>query len=128
MTEIATNAAPPPHGWRRAMLRLWLLRPVTPAPAGNPLRATLIMGAAWLSAWGGIDRWQSQPEPQFFLDGIPLFAWYVLAILTLAALLRWRARSTPNFGSVLALATGAVPVPLLFASVAAAYFNPTGLL
>jgi hypothetical protein len=128
MTETATNAVPPPHGWFRAMLRLWLLRPVTPAPAGNPLRAALIMGATWLAAWVAIDRWQSQPDPQFFPDGIPLFAWYVLAILTLAALLRWRARSTPKFGSVLALAMGAVPAPLLFASVAAAYFNPTGLL
>jgi hypothetical protein len=122
------NTDPPPHGWRRAMVRLWLLRPVTPAPAGKPLRATLIMGAAWLAAWIAIDRWQSQPEPQFFPDGIPLFAWYVLAILTLAALLRWRARPTLEFASVLALAMGAVPLPLLFASVAAAYLSPTGLL
>jgi hypothetical protein len=128
MTETATNADHPPHGWLTALLRLWLLRPVTPAPAGNPLRATLIMGAAWLAAWVAIDRWQSQPDPQFFPDGIPLFAWYVLAILTLAALLRWRARSAPTFGCVLALAMGAVPVPLLFTSVAAAYLNPTGLL
>jgi hypothetical protein len=128
MTETATNADLPPHGWLKAMLRLWLLRPVTPPPAGNALRATLVMGAACLAAWVAIDRWQSEPDPQFFPDGIPLLAWYVLAILTLAALLQWRTRSAPAFGSVLALATGAVPVPLLFAGVAAAYFNPTGLL
>jgi hypothetical protein len=85
------------------------------------------MGAAWLAAWIAIDRWQSQPDPQFFADDIPLFAWYVLAILTLAGLLQWRARPAPGFGPLLALAMGAVPLPLLFTGIAAAYLNPGGL-
>jgi hypothetical protein len=93
-------------------------------PAGSPLRAILIMGAAWLSAWVAIDRWQSQPDPQFFASGIPLLAWYVLAILGLAAVLRWCARPAPPFGPALALALGAVPVPLLFAGVIAVYVDP----
>ncbi|MHB8477099.1 MAG: C13 family peptidase [Steroidobacteraceae bacterium] len=101
---------------------------MTRIPAGNALRATLIMGMATLAAWVVIDRWQSQPDPQFFADDIPLFAWYVLGILTLAALLQWRARPSLEFRSVLALAMGAVPVPLLFTSVAAVYLNPDGLL
>jgi hypothetical protein len=75
-----------------------------------------------------IDRWQSQPNPQFFADDIPLFAWYVLGLLTLAALLQWRARASLKFGPLLALAMGAVPVPLLFFGAAAAYLNPDGLL
>jgi hypothetical protein len=128
MTETATNADHPPHGWLRAMLRLWLLRPVPWAPAGNPLRATLIMGVTTLAAWVGIDHWQSQPDPQFFADDIPLFAWYVLGILTLAALLQWRTHASLKFGPMLALAMGAVPVPLLFMSVAAVYLNPDGFL
>jgi len=77
------------------------------------------MGIAWLAAWVAIDHWQSQPDPQFFAGGIPLLAWYALAILGLAAVLRWRARPAPAFGPALALAMGMVPVPLLFASVAA---------
>jgi hypothetical protein len=128
MTETDPNADHPPHGWLRALAKLWLLRPLTVAPAGNSLPATLIMGAAWLAAWVAIDRWQSQPDPQFFTDDIPLFAWYGLAILALAALLQWRSRSKPKFGSVLVLAMGAVPLPLLFAGVAAAYLDPAEFL
>ena len=66
MNETPTNIDSSPQGWPAALARLWLLRPVTSAPSGNPLRATLIMGAAWLAAWVVIDRWQSQPDPQFF--------------------------------------------------------------
>jgi hypothetical protein len=97
-------------------------------PSGNPLRTVLILGAAWLSAWVAIDRWQSQPDPQFFPSGIPLLAWYVLAILALAALLRWRSRPAPALGPALALAMGVVPVPLLFTSVVAAYLDPVWFL
>ena len=94
------NAADPPQGWLTTLARLWLLRSVRSAPSGNPLRATLIMGALWLSAWVVIDRWLSQPDPQFLAGGIPLLAWYVLAILGSAALLRWRSRPSPAFAPV----------------------------
>jgi hypothetical protein len=97
-------------------------------PSGNPLRTVLILGAAWLSAWVAIDRWQSQPDPQFFPSGIPLLAWYLLAILGLAALLRWQSRPEPAFAAALALAMGVVPVPLLFTSVVAAYLDPSWFL
>jgi hypothetical protein len=128
MNETPTNIDSPPHGWPATLARLWLLRPLTSAPSGNPVRATLIMGAAWLAAWVVIDRWQSQPESQFFAAGIPLLAWYVLAILGLAAVLQWRARPAPAFGPALALAMGAVPVPLLLTSVAAVLLDPTWFL
>lgn len=124
MIDAPTNADYPPRGWRASLTRLWLLRPVSSVPSGNPLHAALIMGAVWLSAWVAIDRWQSQPDPQFFPGGIPLLAWYVLAILGLTALMRWWARPAPAFGAALALAMGVVPVPLLFTSVVAAYLDP----
>ena len=128
MNESPTNADDPPRGWLSALAHLWLLRPVTSAPCGNPLRATLTMGAAWLAAWVAIDRWQSQPDPQFFVSGVPLLGWYVLAILGLAALLRSRAHPKPAFGPLLALAMGVVPVPLLFTGVIAPYLDPNWLL
>lgn len=128
MIDAPTIADYPPRGWRAALTRLWLLRPVSSAPSGNPLHAALIMGAVWLSAWVAIDRWQSQPDPQFFPGGIPLLAWYVLAILGLTALMRWWARPAPAFGPALALAMGVVPVPLLFTSVVAAYLDPAWVL
>jgi Peptidase C13 family len=85
------------------------------------------MGAAWLAAWVAIDHWQSQPDPRFVAAGIPLLAWYALAILLLAAVLRWRARPAA-FGPVLTLAMGVVPVPLLFVSVVAEYLDATWFL
>src|ERR1700694_4291182 len=124
MIHASTNADYPPQGWPTALARLWLLRPVRSIPSGNPLRAVLIMGLAWLSAWVAIDRLQSQPDPQFFPGGIPLLAWYVLAILGLAALLRWWARPAPAAGPALVLAMGVVPVALLFTSVVPAYLDP----
>jgi PAS domain-containing protein len=123
MIDAPTNADYPTQGWLAALPRLWLLK-LRSMPAGNPLPATLIMGAVWLSAWVAIDRWQSQPDPQFFPSGIPLLAWHVLAILGLAAVLRWRAHPAPEFGPALALAMGAVPVPLLFTGVVANYLDP----
>jgi hypothetical protein len=128
MNDAPTNADYPPQGWLTALARLWLMRPVRSIPSGNPLRATLIMGTAWLAAWVAIDRLQSQPDPQFFPAGIPLLAWYLLAILGLAVLLRWRARPAPAFEPALALAMGVVPVPLLFTSVVAAYLDPSWFL
>jgi Peptidase C13 family len=124
MIDTPTNPDYPRQGWLPALVRLWLLRSVRSTPFGNPQRAILIMGAAWLSVWVAIDRWQSQPDPQFFPSGIPLLAWYVLAILGLAWVLRWRANPAPAFGPVLALAMGAVPVPLLFTSVVASFLDP----
>jgi hypothetical protein len=82
-------------------------------PSRNAMHATLIMGAMWLALWVGLDRWQSGPAPQFSPGGIPLLAWYALAIMGLAALMQWRTGAAA-FGPVLALAMGAVPVPLLF--------------
>src|SRR5277367_5657787 len=128
MNETATNTGTspqqtPPQSWLAALTRLWLLRPVGSAPAANPLRAILIMGATWLSVWVAVDRWQSQPDPRFFPSGIPLLAWYTLAILGLAAVLRWRARPAPGFGPALAVTMGAVPAPLLLTGIAAVYLD-----
>jgi hypothetical protein len=128
MNERPTYTDDPPQDWLTVLARLWTLRRVRSAPAGSATRATLVMAAVWLSAWVAIDRWQSQPEPQFFADGIPLLAWYALAILGLAALLRWRARPAPAFGPVLALTMGTVPVPLLFVSLVADYLQPSWVL
>jgi hypothetical protein len=77
------------------------------------------MGVAWLCLWVAIDHWQSGPDPLFIPAGIPLLSWYALAVLALAALLRWRSRPTPAFAAVLALALGVVPLPVVFLGVIA---------
>jgi len=125
MNEIPTHTADRPQGWFGVLARLWLLRPVTSVPSRGSSRATLILAAAWLSLWVVVDRWQSQPDPQFIVGGIPLLGWYALATLGLAALLRWRAQPAPDFGPALVLAMGAVPLPLLLTSVVAAYLDPS---
>ncbi|MEP6546222.1 MAG: C13 family peptidase [Gammaproteobacteria bacterium] len=120
MSETPPYTDPAPLSWLGALSRLWLLRPVKSAPRGHATRATIMMGSLWLAIWIAIDHWQSQPDPQFISGGIPLLAWYALGILALAALLRRRSHPAPAFSSALALSMGAVPLPLLFTSVAAA--------
>jgi hypothetical protein len=122
MNETPPVADNRQQAWPAALMRLWSLRPVRSAPSGNPTRATLIMGTVWLAAWVAIDRWQSRPDPQFSPGGIPLLAWYALAILAQASLLQWRTRAAA-FAPMLTLTMGAVPVPLLFAGVIAIYLD-----
>ncbi len=126
--DESTRAEDPPRGWFVALVRLWILRPVRAVPHGNPILATLALGAAWLSLWVAIDWWGSQPDPQFYSGGIPLLAWYALATLGLAALLRWRSAPTPQFRCVLVLAAGLIPVPVLLLSIAALYLSPSWFL
>jgi Peptidase C13 family len=129
-----------PRTWAAALLRLWILQPISAVPTGNSTTATVLMCASWLACWVGIDCWQSQPNPEFSLDGIPPLAWYMLALVALAALLRrrsmrpytpWQQKPqsrTPALGDVLALASGAVPIPLLLASIGAIYLDDSWLL
>jgi Peptidase C13 family len=124
MNETATMIDQPPQRWLPFLARLWSMREPGPPPAGDPRPAVVAMAAAWLAAWVLIDRWLSQPDPRFYADGIPLLAWYALAVLGLAAALRWRSRPAPAFDRALALAMGAVPVPLLFTGVATVYLDP----
>jgi peptidase C13-like protein len=128
MNEIPLSTGERRHGWLAVLVRLWLLARVKSLPAAGATRAIVIMAAVWLSLWVGIDHWQSQPDPLFTTAGIPLLPWYALAILGLAALLRWRARPAPFFGPTFALAMGAVPVPLLFTGVIAPYLDSQWLL
>jgi hypothetical protein len=121
----APPAAPPTAGnvpqgsWFGVLLRLWCLRSAAAQPRGNPSAAISLLSLACLSAWLAVDWWQRQPDPEFSADGIPLLAWYMLGVLALAALLRWRARPRPAFGAMLVLALGAAPVPLLLIGVVA---------
>jgi hypothetical protein len=105
------------------LLRLWCLKSADPEPRGNPFAAIILLSVSCLSAWVAIDWWQRQPDPEFSIDGIPLLAWYVLAVLALTGLLRWRTRPRPAFGAMLVLVLAAVPVPLLLVGVVAFYLQ-----
>ncbi len=119
-SEIAAPARP----WFRALPRLWCLRALESAPSGSPTHAIAVLGAMWLAAWVGIDWWQRQPDPEWSNDGIPLLAWYALAILALAQLLRWRCTPRPGLPETLALALGLAPLPFLLMSVAVFFLEP----
>ena len=117
-----------PRSYLASLLRLWTLRRVASLPSGRAAPIVAGCGVLWLLLWLAIDWWDAQPAPQFLVAGAPLLAWYVLAVLGLAALLRWRSKPSPPYEAVLALATGLVPVPLLLATVAADYLNSSWLL
>ena len=73
------------------LLQLWGLRAVP--PAAGPSTALLICLALFsLFLWLTIDWLAALPDPQFLPAGAPLLAWYALAILAMAVLLRWRSR------------------------------------
>jgi hypothetical protein len=105
----------------RNQLRFWTLRNAAKAPASTFGSCCLL--AVWLGSWIAYDYWQALPDPQFIAQGIPLFAWYLLAALGLAAFLRWRCAPAPRFADAFALVAGLIPVPLLIATVGDAYLN-----
>jgi hypothetical protein len=109
-----------------SLLRLWGLREITPEPP--PTGFFLIcLSLVWLLLWVAIDWWEALPDPQFLLAGVPLLAWYGLAILGLAAFLRRQSKPKPAFEASLMLCLGLVPLPLLLAALAAPFLTPLGL-
>ncbi len=101
---------------------MWTLRSGIPSfrPANLLLIALCLL---WLSLWTAIDWWEALPDPEFLIGGIPLFPWYALAILTLAALLRGQSNPKPAFAQSLLLSLGLVPLPLLLAALAIPYWG-----
>ena len=109
----------------KSLLRFWSLRRID--STSLPLYPSVLLLVVWCIAWIIYDWWEARPSPKFFADGIPLFAWYGLAVVLLAALLRWRARPTPPASLVLCLVVGLIPVPMLLATVASTYLPPVWL-
>jgi len=91
--DASRVAAEPAQSYLAFLLRIWVLKRGT-APVQSRHSVPLLIGwsTLWLLLWITIDRWDALPDPQFLIAGAPLFAWYALAILTLAALLRWRSK------------------------------------
>ncbi len=114
-------AAPPPSSLT-GLLQLWALRRSTRSfrPASFVLIGLCLL---WLLLWTVIDWWEALPDPEFLMGGIPLFPWYALAILALAALLRGQSNPKPAFAQTLLLSLGLVPVPLLLAALAVPYWS-----
>jgi hypothetical protein len=109
-----------------SLLRLWGLREIRPDPP--PTGFFLIcLSLVWLLMWAAIDWLEALPDPQFIAAGVPLLAWYALAILSLAAFLRRQSNPKPAFEASLLLCLGLVPLPLLLAALAAPFLTPLGL-
>jgi hypothetical protein len=129
MTESASLDQPPPlpETTRRtafgALLRFWALRR-THSIAEPSARFLFWLSCLCLLLWLAIDWWGVQPEPEFSAGGIPLLAWYALAILALAALLRAASAPKPTLAATLMLAMGLVPLPLFVAAVLAPFLTP----
>jgi Peptidase C13 family len=119
--------AEPAQSYLAFLLRTWVLKGTAPVHSRHSLPTLICLSMLWLLLWLAIDWWDAHPDPQFLTAGVPLFAWYALAILALAALLRWRSRPMPTFGATLLLSIGLIPVPLCLAAVAADYLRPIWL-
>lgn len=120
--------AHPPQSWVASLLRLWMLRGIGPVPSRRATPILIGLSMLWLLLWVAIDWWDALPDPQFLIAGAPLLAWYALAVLALAALLRWRSRPALSNEAALVLCLGSVPVPLFLWAVAGPYLNPLWLL
>ena len=121
--DIPPSADMPRPSWGKALARLWCLQPLKAEPQGSPTIAILVLSVCLLAAWVFIDRWQRQPDPEFSIDGIPLLGWYVMAVLGLVSLLKWRSTPRPAAGAALLLGLGVMPLPLLLFSVASYYLS-----
>ena len=99
-----------------ALGRLWTLRKAGALPPRGAVPFVACLSVFWLLLWVAIDRWEAQPNPQFISAAIPLFAWYALAILALASLMRRISRPTLRFETVLVLVVGLVPVLVVLAA------------
>jgi hypothetical protein len=119
--------AKPAQSYLAGLLRLWTLRGTFPVQSHPATPIIICLSALWLALWVAIDWWEALPDPQFLVAGAPLLAWYAVAILALAALLRRRSNPMPAFEAALVLAIGLVPVPLCLAAIAA-YLSPIWLL
>jgi hypothetical protein len=115
-----------PGSYLGTLLSFWTLRDATRPSTST--RASCCLLGLWLALWLVYDWWQARPDPQFFVQGIPLLAWYVVAALALAAWLRWRSAPAPSFGAAFGLVAGLIPVPLLVATVGYAYLDDRWLL
>ncbi len=124
---LQVPAGPPPSSVG-FLLRAWALKGGAPVQWRHSVPLLAGLSALWLLLWVAIDWWDALPDPQILIAGVPLLAWYALAILALAALLRWRSTPKPTFGMTLLLSIGLVPVPLCLEAVAADYLPPLGLL
>lgn len=127
-TPAASASSPRPLSYPALLVRLWTWRNTAAMPVRHSGLFLVFLGALWILLWIAIDWLDAEPDSQFFVDNLPLLAWYALGVLTLAALLRWRLQPRPNFGAVLALSIGFVPVPLLLAAFVAPYLNTGWLL
>src|SRR5258707_37101 len=109
-----------------SLLRLWALREVGPDSTPTSFLA-VCLSLVWLLLWAAIDWLEALPDPQFLVAGVPLLAWYALAVLSLAAFLRRQCNPKPAFEASLLLSLGLVPLPLLLAALAAPFLTPLGL-
>jgi Peptidase C13 family len=127
-SAAARIPAQPPQSFAASLLRLWTLRRTGAVSSRHATPILIGLSMMWLLLWVAIDWWDALPDPQFLIASAPLLAWYALAILALAALLRWRSRPMPTFEAALLLSLGLVPVPLCLAAVAASFLGPSWLL
>jgi hypothetical protein len=125
--ETDSGRPPHPQTWPAALLRLWFLRAAGPLEERTALRTSLALGLASLALWVGIDWWQIQPDPHLSATATPLFAWYGLAVLGLAALLKRLARIQGAVPSVLTLVMGLVPMLVLFVASETMWGDPRWL-
>src|SRR5258708_13626532 len=109
-----------------SLLRLWGLREARPDSPPTSFLA-VCLSLVWLLLWVAIDWLEALPDPQFLVAGVPLLAWYALAILSLAAFLRRQSNPKPAFEAALLLCLGLVPLPFLLAALAAPFLTPLGL-
>jgi hypothetical protein len=109
----------PAQSYLAFLLRMWVLKGAAPVQSRHSAPILIGLSTLWLLLWMAIDWWDARPDPQFLIAGAPLFAWYALAILALAALLRWRSKPMPTFATTLLLSIGLVPILLCLAAVSA---------
>ena len=116
------DPSPPGSGWTVTLLRLLTLRRTdAPRTAGVGLLA-LLAGVA-CAVWIGVDWLRNQPYPEFYVYGVPDFAWYALTALAIAAVVARLSRPNLDSSRVLAVVLAAAPILIVASDLVDRYLS-----
>ena len=107
--------------WSSVLMRLLALQRVPAVPTRGCVLPILVLSLICATVWLALDWLSSQPDPTFYIYGLPAIAWYVLMLVAVAAVAARLSIPAAGFGRVLLLVLAATPIALVAGFLIGAY-------